>query len=144
MMCDSSTLVKTLEQYLLTSSGNLVLNDVDAVTQVGEKGVVCGHQELKGDFVAPEQRWPFPGEEYRAEKMLPYNEKADVWKIPPVCSFFIGKSEAARAFQFHIHDIHRRCREADPNRRPSAREVLETYESLYLSYFRKTREKKEL
>lgn len=145
MMCDSNTLAKTLEQYLLTSSGSMVLNDVDAVTWVGERGTICGHQEIKGDFVAPEQKWPYPGERYRVERMPSYNEKADVWKIPPVCSFFIGKSDAARAFRFHVYNIHKRCREVDPLLRPSAREVLQAYESVYWSYFgRKTNEKEEL
>lgn len=145
MMCDSNTLIKTLEQYLLTSFGNIVLNDVDAVTLVGENGVICGHQELQGDFVAPEQKWPYPGEKYRAEKMPPYDEKADVWKIPPVCNFFIGKSDAARAFRYHVYNIHRKCREIDPLSRPSSKEVLQTYESLFRFYFeRKTDEKEEL
>lgn len=145
MMCDSSTLMKTLEQYLLTSSGNIVLNDVDAVTLVGEGGTICGHQELKGDFVAPEQKWPFPGEEYSAERMPPYSEKADVWKIPPVCNFFLGKSDVASVFRYHVHNIHKRCREPDPLQRPSATEVLKIYESLYQSYFQgKTDNKEEL
>lgn len=143
MMCDSSTLVKTLEQYLLTSSGNLVLNDVDSVAKVDEGGTVCGHQELYGDFVAPEQKWPFPGEEYKTERMPPYNEKADVWKIPLVCRFFLGKSDAARAFRYHIHSIHKRCQESDPHRRPSAHKVLQAYETLYWSYFRKKGNEKE-
>ena len=135
MMCDSGTLEKTLEQYLLTSSGNLILNDVDAVAKVGEGGTVCGHRELHGDFMAPEQKWPFREDEYRTEKMPPYNEKADIWKIPPVCSFFLGKSDAARAFRYHVHNIHKSCREKDPHRRPSAREVLQAYKTIYRSYF---------
>lgn len=143
MMCDSSTLVKTLEQYLLTSSGNLVLNDVDAVARVEDGGTVCGHQELYGDFVAPEQKWPYSEEVYKTEKMPPYDEKTDVWKIPPVCSFFLGKSDAARTLHYHVHSIHKRCQENDPNRRPTAHEVLQTYETLYGSYFKETENEKE-
>lgn len=143
MMCDSSTLIKTLEQYLLTTSGNLVLNDVDSLAKVMEGGTVCGHRELNGDFVAPEQKWPFDGDEYKTERMPPYSEKADVWKIPPVCSFFLGKSEGARTLRYHLHNIHRRCREKEPQKRPTAREVLWTYETLNWSYFQKNDERKE-
>ncbi|XP_045129144.1 protein O-mannose kinase-like isoform X2 [Portunus trituberculatus] len=140
MMCDSSTLIKTLEQYLLTTSGNLVLNDVDSLARVMEGGTVCGHQELKGDFVAPEQKWPFDGDEYRTERMPPYSEKADIWKIPPVCNFFLGNSDGARTLRYHLHSIHRRCREKEPHRRPTAHEVLWSYEALSWSYFRKKAE----
>ncbi|XP_069195127.1 protein O-mannose kinase-like [Procambarus clarkii] len=135
-MCDSSTLNKTLEQYLISSSLNLILNDVDALPEVGHEGIICGHKELQGSFVAPEQRWPYSMQVYDEKKMVPYDEKVDIWKIPAVCNYYLGKSEGAKAFRYHVYPIHKQCREKLPRNRPSASEVLQFYESLLREYFR--------
>lgn len=135
VMCDSNTLNKTLEQYLITSPLSLVLNDIDAVPEVRREGIVCGHKEITGSFVAPEQKWPFGNEEYEERRMPTYDEKIDVWKIPAVCNYFLGKSEAAKLFRYHVYQIHRRCREKLPQKRPSAREVLKFYVNVLHQYF---------
>ena len=59
VMCDSSDLSKTLPQHLLIASCGLVLNDLDTLPLVNrsETLVKCGHRELRGGFVAPEQLW---------------------------------------------------------------------------------------
>lgn len=135
VMCDSSELNKTLEQYLITSSLNLILNDVDALPKVGHQGIICGHKELRGNFIAPEQKWPYQGENYEEVRMQPYDEKVDIWKIPPVCNYFLGNSEAAKAFRFHVYPIHRECRAIHPQNRPTATEVLKFYENICDEYF---------
>ncbi|XP_063608749.1 protein O-mannose kinase-like [Penaeus indicus] len=135
VMCDSNTLNKTLEQYLITSSLSLILNDVDALPQVGHEGIICGHREIRGDFVAPEQKWPYDGEEFTEGRMPRYSEKVDIWKIPAVCNHFLGKSEEARIFRYHVFSTHKQCREKRPQSRPSAREVLQLYEDLLEGYF---------
>ena len=135
VMCDSSTLNKTLEQYLLTNSLNLVLNDVDALPEVSEEGIVCGHKELHGPFVAPEQKWPYAGEKFQRRKMIPYDEKSDIWKIADVCNYFIGSDEMAKAFRYQLHPIHQKCRHKNPDLRPSATQVLEYYKSVFHEYF---------
>lgn len=135
VMCDSNTLNKTLEQYLITTSLNLILNDVDALPEVGHRGIICGHKELRGGFIAPEQNWPHHGENYEEDKMQPYDEKVDIWKIPPVCNYFLGKSEAAKGFRYHVYPIHRQCRVKDPQNRPTATEVLKFYENIFHEYF---------
>lgn len=135
VMCDSNTLNKTLEQYLITSSLSLILNDVDALPQVGREGIICGHREIRGEFVAPEQKWPHDGEEFTEERMPRYSEKVDIWKIPSVCNHFLGKSEEARIFRYHVFSMHRQCREKTPQARPSAGEVLQFYEDLLQRHF---------
>uniref|UniRef100_A0A8C9UNA7 Protein O-mannose kinase n=1 Tax=Spermophilus dauricus TaxID=99837 RepID=A0A8C9UNA7_SPEDA len=58
VMCDSNDLPKTLSQYLLTSNFSIVANDLDALPLVNHSSgtfVKCGHRELHGDFIAPEQ-----------------------------------------------------------------------------------------
>lgn len=134
VMCDSNSLSKTLEQYLITTSHSLVVNDVDALPNVNGLGIACGHKELKGDFVAPEQRWPHKGEIFVEERMKLYDEKVDIWKIPPVCDYFLGHSEASRVFRHHLLPVHERCKLHNPHSRPSASEVLTNYKKLYEDY----------
>ncbi|XP_057553127.1 protein O-mannose kinase isoform X4 [Hippopotamus amphibius kiboko] len=131
VMCDSSDLPKTLSQYLLTANVTIVLNDVDALPLVNRSAgalVKCGHRELRGDFVAPEQLWPF-GEDvpFRDDLMPAYDEKSDIWKIPDVSSFLLGHVEGSDMVRFHLFDIHRACKSQTPAERPTAQDVLNTY-----------------
>uniref|UniRef100_A0A3B3DHI1 Protein O-mannose kinase n=1 Tax=Oryzias melastigma TaxID=30732 RepID=A0A3B3DHI1_ORYME len=88
VVCDSSSLEKTLSQFLLTSDFWLVVNDLDALPEVDVGGgllVKFGHQELTGDFVAPEQLWPFGNKSLSDDLMPGYDEKTDIWKVHDEC-----------------------------------------------------------
>ncbi|XP_072491125.1 protein O-mannose kinase isoform X2 [Notamacropus eugenii] len=134
VMCDSNDLDKMLSQYLLTSSFNIVANDLDALPVVHKSNrtlIKCGHRELVGEFVAPEQLWPY-GEEtpFDDERMPPYDEKTDIWKIPDVSSFLLGHVEGSDIVRFHLFEIHQACKKTNPEERPSAQEVLDTYQKV--------------
>ncbi|KAJ7407482.1 Protein O-mannose kinase [Willisornis vidua] len=131
VMCDSNDLDKVLSQYLLTSDFHILVNDLDALPLVNRSAgrlVKCGHRELQGEFVAPEQRWPY-GEDvpFEDELMPPYDEKTDIWKIPDVSNFLLGHVEGSDIVRLHLFDIHAACKKEDPAERPSAREVSDTY-----------------
>ncbi|NXV06533.1 SG196 kinase, partial [Cettia cetti] len=131
VMCDSNDLDKVLSQYLLTSDFHVLVNDLDALPLVNRSAgrlVKCGHRELRGEFVAPEQRWPY-GEDvpFEDDLMPPYDEKTDIWKIPDVSNFFLGHVEGSDIVRLHLFDIHAACKKEDPAERPSAQEVLDTY-----------------
>lgn len=131
VMCDSNDLDKVLSQYLLTSDFHVLVNDLDALPLVNRSAgrlVKCGHRELQGEFVAPEQRWPY-GEDvpFEDDLMPPYDEKTDIWKIPDVSNFFLGHVEGSDIVRLHLFDIHAACKKKDPAERPSAQEVLDTY-----------------
>ncbi|KFU86208.1 Protein kinase-like SgK196, partial [Chaetura pelagica] len=131
VMCDSNDLDKVLSQYLLTSDFHILVNDLDALPLVNKSAgrlVKCGHRELQGEFVAPEQRWPY-GEEvlFEDDLMPPYDEKTDIWKIPDVSNFVLGHVEGSDIVRLHLFDIHAACKKKDPAERPSAQEVLDTY-----------------
>ncbi|NXE55456.1 SG196 kinase, partial [Casuarius casuarius] len=131
VMCDSNDLDKVLSQYLLTSDFHILVNDLDALPLVNRSAgilVKCGHRELQGEFVAPEQHWPH-GEEvpFDDDLMPPYDEKTDIWKIPEVSNFFLGHVEGSDIARLHLFDIHAACKKEDPAERPSAQEVLDTY-----------------
>ncbi|XP_028848884.1 protein O-mannose kinase [Denticeps clupeoides] len=134
VMCDSNDLGKTLSQFLLTSDLRLVANDLDALPEVprGGQGVKCGPRELTGDFVAPEQLWPHgSGTPFTDELMPGYDEKTDVWKIPDVTRFLLGHVVGSDVIHFHLFQIHADCKRYDPRMRPTAREVLSVYRSVY-------------
>lgn len=141
VMCDSNTLEKTLSQFLLTSDFHMVVNDVDALPEVDPtRGlyIKCGHRELSGDFVAPEQLWPYKtrGEVFLDDLMPEYDERTDIWKIPDVTRFLMGRVPGGDLVHFHLFQIHVECKREDPKRRPSALEVLKTYKSVYSSMIR--------
>ncbi|XP_028319522.1 protein O-mannose kinase [Gouania willdenowi] len=136
VMCDSNSLEKTLSQFLLTNDFHLVVNDLDALPEVvPSRGLLvkCGHRELTGNFVAPEQLWPFSenGESFSDDVMPGYDEKTDIWKIPDVTWFLMGKVPAGDVVHFHLFQIHEQCKRKDPNLRPNALDVLAVYKSVY-------------
>lgn len=136
VMCDSSSLEKTLSQFLLTSDLRLVVNDLDALPEVDRaRGVLvkCGHRELSGDFVAPEQRWPFERRPFEEELMHGYDERTDVWKIPDVTRFLLGRVSGADLVHFHLFQIHEACKSHDPEQRPSAQTVRDVYREVHRS-----------
>lgn len=141
IMCDSNTLEKTLSQFLLTSDLRLVVNDLDALPATDrQRGllVTCGHRELAGDFVAPEQRWPFQGRPFVEELMHGYDERTDIWKIPDVTRFLLGRVSGADLVHFHLFQIHEACKSHEPALRPSAQRVLDVYREVYRSVGRDT------
>ncbi|XP_015905810.1 protein O-mannose kinase [Parasteatoda tepidariorum] len=134
VMCDSNSLEKTLSQYLLTDSFEILVNDLDATPEVQKntnKGVICGNKLLSGTFVAPEQLWPFPNYEYDPERMISYDEKTDVWKIPDVCNWFLGNSSSIDFIKYKLFTIHKQCKSVDPLQRPTASHVLEVYKNIF-------------
>ncbi|XP_034402830.1 protein O-mannose kinase [Cyclopterus lumpus] len=141
VMCDSSSLEKTLSQFLLTSNFHLVVNDLDALPEVDpSRGLLvkCGHRELTGDFIAPEQLWPFKtnGKPFSDHLMPQYDERTDIWKIPDVTWFLMGRVPGGDVVHFHLFQIHEECKKEDPKLRPSALDVLKVYKSVYSSMVR--------
>uniref|UniRef100_A0A8D0FUW1 Protein O-mannose kinase n=1 Tax=Strix occidentalis caurina TaxID=311401 RepID=A0A8D0FUW1_STROC len=133
VMCDSNDLDKVLSQYLLTSDFHILVNDLDALPLVNRSAgrlVKCGHRELRGEFVAPEQHWPYEEVPFEDDLMPPYDEKTDIWKIPDVSNFFLGHVEGSDIVRLHLFDIHAACKKEDPAERPSAQEVLDTYKKV--------------
>lgn len=141
VMCDSNSLEKTLSQFLLTANLSVVVNDVDALPEVdSSRGLLakCGHRQLSGDFVAPEQRWPHHrAHEPFSDLLMPgYDEKTDIWKIPEVTHFLMGNVPGGDLVHFHLFHIHQRCKNDEPGLRPSALDILNTYRDIYISMVR--------
>ncbi|XP_037282781.2 protein O-mannose kinase [Rhipicephalus microplus] len=130
VMCDSNTVLKTLSQYLVHPDLTLRLNDMDALPYATfTKRAACGSPPLQGELLAPEQRGVLPQESL-------CTIGCDIWKIPDVCLWFLGKSSEAESFKFHLFAIHRRCKLHQPEERPSAEEVLRDYRKVWLEWMR--------
>ncbi|KAG8237547.1 hypothetical protein J437_LFUL017446 [Ladona fulva] len=129
VLCDSNNLDKLLSQLLFTDDLSLVLNDMDALPTVGIGGIKCGHKPLKGNFVAPEQRWN-SSEEYDDALMMGYDEKTDIWKVPSVCSHFLDSMKGREAVEDELKPIHEQCHHTNPKKRPTAFEILTYYENV--------------
>ncbi|OWF41483.1 protein O-mannose kinase-like [Mizuhopecten yessoensis] len=135
VMCDSNDLEKTLKQYLITDDLMLVLNDIDSLAKVNHSAgelIKCGHRELGGEFVAPEQLWPYDAE-FTDDTMPPYDEKSDIWKIPDVCNNFIIGHRDSMKVQLDLFGIHSACKEDQASHRPKAADILREYERVWNS-----------
>jgi len=133
VMCDSNDIEKALSQYLITNEFHLVLNDVDALPQVmHQQGqlVKCGHREITGSFVAPEQLWPFKDKEFNNDDMPGYDEKIDIYRIPAVVDRLLSRVPKSNYVRRQLLHLHEQCRQQDPKLRPSAAEVLVEYQKV--------------
>lgn len=130
VFCDSNTLDKLLSQLLITSDFNIILNDVDAVPEVMNlSGIKCGHRELKGDFIAPEQRW-VRDVSFDDDLMPGYDEKTDIWKAASVCEFFLEGAVDGEVLKYRLFEIHRKCKNKTPSLRPTALDLLREYKKV--------------
>ena len=137
VMCDSNGLEKTLSQFLVTTDLWLLANDLDALPKVNRtKGqlIKCGHRQLHGDFVAPEQLWSRDDLPFSDAEMPGYDEKTDIWKIPDVCQHFLGSAQGADNLRFHLFKIHKQCKQIDAEDRPSADEIVAEYQRVQLEF----------
>ena len=131
VMCDTNDLTKLLSQYLITDDFHLVVNDLDALPEVNHKLdqlVKCGHHELYGWFVAPEQLWPYEDTPFDDLEMPGYDEKIDIWRIPDVVLWFLGDSLDSLQIKAKLKHLFNTCKATDPKLRPSASEVLKIFD----------------
>ncbi|XP_054707513.1 protein O-mannose kinase-like [Uloborus diversus] len=138
VMCDSNTLEKTLSQYLLKTSLELVVNDLDATPEVNnitKRGIHCGKNAPLGDLVAPEQKWLNINQKFNLSNMPLYDEKTDIWKIPNICNWFLGESSDADIVKYQLFKINQLCKNIKPAERPSASNIKEAYEKIYAKQF---------
>lgn len=164
VMCDANTPSKLLSQCVLVRDAArgrhtgvaLKLADLDALPlaappsqlpagvqcrhreQCGsETGTVrCGHRPLRGDGVAPEQRW-LRDEPYSDERMPGYGLAVDIWKLPGAVAALLQLGNAAaagddakgttRRVLADLASIADACHAENATRRPSAQEAARRY-----------------
>ena len=125
--CDSNTLYRTLHNMLITDDVTLVLNDLDILPEAQGKNVLCTHWKLNAEQTAPEMRWPYLNKTYHWRDQPTYDEKSDIWRIAGVCEHFVSLVTNGSFPMQLLEDIHKKCQTVDPDKRPTAQEVLEEY-----------------
>ena len=125
VMCDSNDLGKLLTQFLLQQPDRLILNDLDALPDASGQKIRCGHRQLHGNLLAPEQLQP----------NATYDEKIDVWRVPDVCNWFLASCRPSPLLQFLLQPLHEQSKARDPNLRVSSAWLLERYFQLNHTLF---------
>ena len=137
VLCNSHSLSHLLSQLLVTADLKLILGALDNLPLIvksdydGEMGkIVCSQAELSGDFIAPEQSWPYQSSKVFNPSLQPgYNEKADIWKIPDVTKALLGNAGANVLDLLEV--VHRKCKTTEPSSRPTAEQVLYEYQFVW-------------
>ena len=145
VFCNSHSLEHTLSQFLISEDLQLLLANYDNLPQVRldtsdvktpKTHVRCSKNELKGDFVAPEQKWPFSQlKVFNADEQPGYSEKTDIWKIPDIVEALLNGGALEVAESEHIMDylvaVHQKCKRNNPEERPAVSDVLKQYELVW-------------
>ena len=132
VMCDSNDLFKTLSQYIISQHLRLILNDVDAlplVDHLNDRLIKCGSRQLFGDFVAPEQLWPYALRPFNDSQMPAYDEKIDIWKLPKVTEYILTSPDCSlcQTILDHLQPLHNKCRSINPKLRPTSSDIVKQY-----------------
>lgn len=139
VLCNSHTLQQILDQIFVTPEFRLVLGGYDNLPiVVNEKGreerIRCSDDNLVGPFVSPEQQWPFARYKvFNPREQPPYNEKADIWKVPDITRSLLARcgSNRCREILHYLTATHVRCKSKVPQQRPNANELYREYLSVW-------------
>ena len=130
VLCNSHSLEVLLSQFAVSAHFELLLVNFENLPG-GHDPVVCTRKELRGDFVAPEQTWPFSHYRmFNPDEQPGYYHTSDLWKVPDVTKWFLGDSKECRNILNYLAGVHHGCKSSDFTWRPSAKEILTEYESI--------------
>ena len=127
VMCDSNSVLKTMSQFLINDQFRFILNDLDALPRIDSSGIRCGHKQIFGDLVAPEQIWPYTDIPFNESIMPTYTEMIDIWKIPDICHWILGDVPIWSLSKQMLYHIHSQCKMIDPTLRPNINNIVNFY-----------------
>jgi hypothetical protein len=132
VLCDTNYSKDMLEQFLITDDMALVINDVDYLPVARGKSVSrlnCVSVGKKADAAAPEMRHKEDKED-EEDEVVYFDEKSDIWKIRVACDHFLSFVGNSSRVMLLLAAIHEQCWNIDPDKRPSAPEVVNTYKNV--------------
>lgn len=119
--CDSNGMKKLLSQFLIKSDISLILNDLDALPEITNKSVNCGH-EILSDQNTNSRR--------KLKSLFEYTDKSDVYKFPNVCEYFFKGSIEFNSLQYSFYSIHKKCKNQDASKRPTSSDLMAHFKTL--------------
>ena len=137
VLCNSHSLSLLLSQFLITDELKLVLGAFDNLPALKagaeyDNKIKCSESELTGNFIAPEQAWPYQSSKvFNPIQQPAYTEKTDIWKLPDVTEALLGSWSGAHNILDLLEVIHRNCKKLEPSSRPTAKQVLHEYLSVW-------------
>ena len=131
VLCNSHSLDILLSQFAVSQHLELLLVNFENLPG-GHQPVVCSREQLRGSFVAPEQNWPYSHYKmFNADEQPGYFHTSDIWKVPDITNYLLGSSRESEKILNYMVTIHRKCKSTDHMWRPSAREILTEYKSIW-------------
>jgi glycoprotein-mannosyl O6-kinase len=134
VLCNSRTFLHLFAQFLVTDTASLVLATFDNLPRDEDEPILCLQAEMKGDFIAPEQKWPYEETKiFNLEEQPKYDHMADIWRVPEVASHIISACEEVMDY---LQVYYEQCKAPDPQHRPTAAELLMEHESVWKLLYR--------
>lgn len=131
VLCNSHSLNLLLSQFAVSQHFDLLLVNFDNLLN-GHQPIVCSQEQLHGEFIAPEQNWPYSDYKmFNADEQPGYFHSSDIWKIPDVTKSLLGSSKESERILNYLVTLHRRCKSTDYMWRPHAKDILTEYESVW-------------
>jgi len=126
-MCDGLTPPKLLAQYSITDDFHFIVNDIDELTNVTEKGGCQRRPEVSRPLQkeAERQGWQNRSELLQFNLRPAYDEKIDIWKLPWIVESLLGDVKGSSFVRSQLREAMEWCRAIDPQQRPSANEALQ-------------------
>ena len=135
VMCSSSSLGELLSHLQINTDLEVILANFDNLLRFAPDGITCSQRELRDEFVAPEQRWPFNQVKVFNIKEQPrYGSKTDIWKIPDITEWIMGSGSSSKDTKEvlqYLTFVHKKCKLDKAEDRPTALEVLSEYELVW-------------
>lgn len=131
ILCNSHSLNTLISQFAISDHLELLLTNFENIP-AGNQPIVCSQKELHGKFIAPEQSWPFSHYKmFNPDDQPGYFYTTDIWKVPDVTQYFLGTSKESEKVLNYLVLIHRKCKSKDYLQRPSVKEILKEYETIW-------------
>lgn len=137
-LCDGNELRKLVSQFLLTDNLRLVVGDMDSLYKAGLDDCPNWFRKFPKftarEFIEHENDTCALTNQTCRDTLYVIHTRADVWKIPDVCEFFL-RDDKLMNMKANLKPFHRLCKNEDYMERPSMKHVVEFYTRMFLDVY---------